>query len=192
MSGYFIGLQTSKKFWQFFPLGFLTPIFFCIQGADTNLFCHNKLSLKRGKQIFSRREKLIHPARISNVFLRDFSWNWKHFAKNISDVWPTYMMFHHLDRFVRRFYYDQNNQFWEKSSEPKRLINFWKLAITIILKYIFKLSPSNQTFFSGHIESDLFNEDFLWGAGFKCNRLVSSYLKGWRGGFIEGKKPFQA
>ena len=134
---------------NFFPLGFLTAIFFCVQSANTNLFCHNKLTLKRGKQIISRREKIIHPSRLE-LELKTLCQEYILCLANVYD-------FHHSDSFFRRFYYDQYHQFWEKPCKPKKLIILWKLAITTNLNIFYVLLKTAfpyqaKTFFWAHFE----------------------------------------
>ena len=110
MSGWLFHKSSNKQnILTIFAFGFLTPVFFCIQSADINLFCQNKPTLKRGKKLF--REEI-------NLFI------WQEYQmlsletgvgieNTLLKLYPLSgqnMIFHHSDCFVGRFYYAQYNQ----------------------------------------------------------------------------------
>ena len=60
MSGWLFHKSSNKQnILTIFAFGFLTPVFFCIQSADINLFCQNKPTLKRGKKLFREEINLF-------------------------------------------------------------------------------------------------------------------------------------
>ena len=129
------------------------------QAKYVDNFFPSELTLKRGKQIISRREKIIHPSRLE-LELKTLCQEYILCLANVYD-------FHHSDSFFRRFYYDQYHQFWEKPCKPKKLIILWKLAITTNLNIFYALLktafPYQAKTFSVHILSDLLMRNPFWG-----------------------------
>ena len=90
--------------------------------------------------MFLEEKKLIYLARISKALPRDWSWNWKHSARNMAKILCLNIPITLSEGFISPY-----DQFWERSPKGKLVINTIRNS-ELEISNVFCVSHLNPTF----------------------------------------------